>query len=181
MSHHHQQAPPACEDRRPVNSVYMSALNNRTKHLEPLKIPSYDREGTNSSSGSSDNRSKRHRVAPAYPNGSASLGSLKKNASDRSKRSDKSQEEDGAPLVGREEFTASTKQYLSMRSLKPAEDCGSFVFSDSGSQMSQRFNDTVSMRSLASIGMGSTDGRKMIIRRVPTSPNELMNIVNPPT
>ncbi|CAH1283761.1 unnamed protein product [Diabrotica balteata] len=29
--------------------------------------------------------------------------------------------------------------------------------------------------------MGSTDGKKMIVRRVPTSPVELFNIVNPPT
>lgn len=46
--------------------------------------------------------------------------------------------------------------------------------SDSGSQMG-------SMRSWASVGMGSTDGKKMIVRRVPTSPVELFNIVNPPT
>lgn len=46
--------------------------------------------------------------------------------------------------------------------------------SDSGSQVG-------SMRSWASVGMGSTDGKKMIVRRVPTSPVELFNIVNPPT
>lgn len=38
-----------------------------------------------------------------------------------------------------------------------------------------------SLRSWASVGMGSTDGKKMIVRRVPTSPVELFNIVNPPT
>lgn len=37
------------------------------------------------------------------------------------------------------------------------------------------------IRSLAAIGMGSTDGKKMIIRRVPTSPAELFNIINPTT
>lgn len=36
-------------------------------------------------------------------------------------------------------------------------------------------SDAASIRSLASIGMGSTDGRKLTIRRVPTSPNELLN------
>ncbi|KAJ1522239.1 hypothetical protein ONE63_002546 [Megalurothrips usitatus] len=36
-------------------------------------------------------------------------------------------------------------------------------------------SDAASVRSLASIGMGSTDGRKLTIRRVPTSPNELLN------
>lgn len=38
-----------------------------------------------------------------------------------------------------------------------------------------------SVRSLASIGMGCTDGRKMVIRRVPTSPTELFHLVRPPT
>ncbi|KAJ9601473.1 hypothetical protein L9F63_000390, partial [Diploptera punctata] len=48
-----------------------------------------------------------------------------------------------------------------------------FCFSEVASQMS--------VRSLASIGMGSTDGRKVTIRRVPTSPTELFNIVHSPT
>lgn len=42
-------------------------------------------------------------------------------------------------------------------------------------------SDAISIRSWASVGMGSTDGRKMIVRRVPTSTVELFNIVNPPT
>jgi hypothetical protein len=49
----------------------------------------------------------------------------------------------------------------------------SICLSDSASQ--------VSARSLPSIGMGSTDGRKVTIRRVPTSPTELFNIVSAPT
>ena len=49
----------------------------------------------------------------------------------------------------------------------------SLCFSDAASH--------VSVRSLASVGMGSTDGRKVTIRRVPTSPIELFNIVNSPT
>lgn len=51
--------------------------------------------------------------------------------------------------------------------------------SDAGSHVSAR--DNASVRSWASVGMGSTDGKKMIIRRVPTTPVELFNIVNPPT
>lgn len=50
--------------------------------------------------------------------------------------------------------------------------------SDAGSHVSR---DNASLRSWASVGMGSTDGKKMIIRRVPTTPVELFNIVNPPT
>lgn len=42
-------------------------------------------------------------------------------------------------------------------------------------------SDAASIRSWASVGLGSTDGKKMIIRRVPTSPEELFQIVNPPT
>lgn len=49
----------------------------------------------------------------------------------------------------------------------------SFCFSEAASH--------ISLRSLASIGMGSTDGRKVTIRRVPTSPTELFNIVQSPT
>lgn len=53
---------------------------------------------------------------------------------------------------------------------------------DSGYGMSGKpFSDAGSVRSWASVGMGSTDGKKMIVRRVPTSPVELFNIVNPPT
>lgn len=49
------------------------------------------------------------------------------------------------------------------------------------SNSSKPFPDAVSLRSLASIGMGSTDGKRMVIRKVPTSPVELLNIVNPPS
>lgn len=55
---------------------------------------------------------------------------------------------------------------------------GSYIFSDNGS--GKVFSDVASMRSLASIGMGSTDGKKMVIRRVPTSPTELLSIINQP-
>lgn len=54
-------------------------------------------------------------------------------------------------------------------------------FSDTSSQISRHISDVASIRSIASIGMGSTDGKKMIIRKVPHSPSELFNIINPPT
>ncbi|KAK9881776.1 hypothetical protein WA026_017294 [Henosepilachna vigintioctopunctata] len=47
--------------------------------------------------------------------------------------------------------------------------------------ISKAFSDMGTIRSWASVGLGSTDGKKMIIRRVPTSPEELFTIVNPPT
>ncbi|XP_065203547.1 sodium- and chloride-dependent GABA transporter ine-like [Planococcus citri] len=39
-------------------------------------------------------------------------------------------------------------------------------------------SDVVSVRSLVSIGMGSTDGKKLVIRRVPTSPSDLLNFAH---
>lgn len=51
--------------------------------------------------------------------------------------------------------------------------------SDSGTN--QYGGGAQSVRSLASIGMGCTDGRKLVIRRVPTSPTELFHLVRPPT
>lgn len=56
---------------------------------------------------------------------------------------------------------------------------GSYVFNESGS--TKILSDASSIRSLVSIGMGSTDGRKMVIRKVPNSPTELLNYINPPT
>lgn len=61
---------------------------------------------------------------------------------------------------------------------KPFPRTGSYIFSDCGS--GKMFSDAASMRSIASIGMGSTDGKKMVIRRVPTSPTELLTIINQP-
>ncbi|CAK9826613.1 Sodium- and chloride-dependent GABA transporter ine [Anthophora retusa] len=63
----------------------------------------------------------------------------------------------------------------------PAASWASIVFSEGNGQTHVRpFPDSVSIRSLASIGMGSSDGRKLTIRRVPTSPSELLNLVHPP-
>ncbi|XP_029162586.1 sodium- and chloride-dependent GABA transporter ine isoform X2 [Nylanderia fulva] len=56
-----------------------------------------------------------------------------------------------------------------------------YAESNGSNQLVNRsFPDTVSIKSLASIGLGSSDGRKLTIRRVPTSPSELLNVVHPP-
>ncbi|KAL9926788.1 solute carrier family 6 member inebriated isoform 1-T6 [Glossina fuscipes fuscipes] len=47
--------------------------------------------------------------------------------------------------------------------------------------VNQIFSDVTSVRSLASIGIGSTDGRRLVIRRVPQTPNELLNFATPPS
>lgn len=63
----------------------------------------------------------------------------------------------------------------------PAASWASIVFSDGNGQTHVRpLPDSVSIRSLASIGMGSSNGRKLTIRRVLTSPSELLNMVHPP-
>ncbi|XP_045785158.1 sodium- and chloride-dependent GABA transporter ine-like [Maniola jurtina] len=65
----------------------------------------------------------------------------------------------------------------SARSLRPYDQVTAYPDgSDSGTNPY-----APSVRSLASIGMGCTDGRKMVIRRVPTSPTELFHLVRPPT
>ncbi|KAK0088299.1 hypothetical protein PV326_004892, partial [Microctonus aethiopoides] len=100
------------------------------------------------------------------------------------------------------ELYSGRHKYPSMRSLKsnitedhhhhnqhhnhhpPASSWASIVFTDmTNNHLPSRgpFPDSVSIRSLASIGMGSSDGRKLTIRRVPTSPSELLNMVHPPT
>lgn len=98
---------------------------------------------------------------------------------------------------GMELYGARHHRFPSMRSLKsnatddpqhvhgqhhqqpPAASWASIVFD--GGHYGRPFPDSVSIRSLASIGMGSSDGRKLTIRRVPTSPSELLNMVHPPT
>ncbi|XP_025073170.1 sodium- and chloride-dependent GABA transporter ine-like [Pogonomyrmex barbatus] len=56
----------------------------------------------------------------------------------------------------------------------------SIPYAGTNENQSRSYPDTVSIRSLASIGLGSSDGRKLTIRRVPTSPSELFNVVHPP-
>ncbi|XP_067624401.1 sodium- and chloride-dependent GABA transporter ine isoform X2 [Eurosta solidaginis] len=55
----------------------------------------------------------------------------------------------------------------------------SFIYRDYVAN--QIYSDVTSVRSLASIGIGSTDGRRLVIRRVPHTPHELFNIMHPPT
>lgn len=64
---------------------------------------------------------------------------------------------------------------------QPPSAWTSILYADSANEVQARtFPDTISIRSLASIGLGSSDGRKLTIRRVPTSPSELFNVIHPP-
>lgn len=56
----------------------------------------------------------------------------------------------------------------------------SVLYGEANGSQARSFPDTVSIKSLASIGLGSSDGRKLTIRRVPTSPSELLNVIHPP-
>lgn len=76
---------------------------------------------------------------------------------------------------------------MAIGSANHSSTCGSGVMNAS-SHHQQRdasplrsWSDAVSVRSLASIGMGSTDGRKLTIAKVPTSPAELLNLASPQT
>lgn len=53
--------------------------------------------------------------------------------------------------------------------------------SETPTQISRLYSENSSIPSWTSVGLGCTDGKKLIIRKVPTSPIELMNIVNPPS
>lgn len=66
----------------------------------------------------------------------------------------------------------------SARCLRPYDQV---AYNPEGSDCGTNHYGAPSVRSLASIGMGCTDGRKMVIRRVPTSPTELFHLVRPPT
>lgn len=97
----------------------------------------------------------------------------------------------GSPVVGRHQ--GSFKIYKQPPALEyklsgfqdntppNSEACMGNTGSDSGSQISKLYSDAISTRSWTSVGLGSTDGKKMIVRRVPANPVELFNIVNPPT
>ncbi|KAL0842076.1 hypothetical protein ABMA28_014270 [Loxostege sticticalis] len=66
----------------------------------------------------------------------------------------------------------------SARCLRPYDQVNIYP---EGSDSGTNHYGAQSVRSLASIGMGCTDGRKMVIKRVPTSPTELFHLVRPPT
>lgn len=81
--------------------------------------------------------------------------------------------------TGDPSLTFSSPNVLMSPQLAHLVRSGSYVFSDSGS--TRLFSDASSVRSLASIGMGSTDGKKLVIRKVPNSPSELLSYIRPST
>lgn len=194
-----------------ISPLHRSAINNRTKALDGLKSPSLKNGDSGDDSRQLINiYNRKLQLSPRGDAPAVRMADTDSDGNTTPTSNGKPFIRDNLPYdadklkIGDEEgitliFNTNrsklglelnpAKQYPSLRSLKQqhqAEELpgltrtGSAVFSDSGSQYS-KFPDALSMRSLASIGMGSTDGRRMVIRRVPTSPNELLNLVNPPT
>jgi hypothetical protein len=81
--------------------------------------------------------------------------------------------------TGDPSLTFSSPNVLMAPQLAHLVRSGSYIFTDTGN--GKLFSDASSVRSLASIGMGSTDGRRMVIRKVPNSPSELLSYISPPT
>lgn len=77
----------------------------------------------------------------------------------------------------RENSARSLKNYYLINEINQTK----LTSGDLGSYNTKYYSDAISIKSWASVGMGSTDGKKMIVRRIPTSTVELFNIVNPPT
>lgn len=80
----------------------------------------------------------------------------------------------GHSVINHEQGTAISSPIVAQHLIARS---GSYVFSDTGP--GKVYSDATSIRSLASIGMGSTDGRKMVIRRVPNTPDELLGVLSP--
>ncbi|XP_017486094.1 PREDICTED: sodium- and chloride-dependent GABA transporter ine [Rhagoletis zephyria] len=91
-----------------------------------------------------------------------------------------SQDPLGDALAQYEQQQQQQQHYLRpSHSGKDLSASSSFIYRDHVAN--QIYSDVTSVRSLASIGIGSTDGRRLVIRRVPHTPHELFNMVHPPT
>lgn len=178
-----------------INSIQFNALNGKQNHCTD-KFKHDDRHSLESSFNGPH--------VPARVNGLRSRISLEQNcdysekspifridSSDKVPRISKSGNElpnltmsnitnPNSPLQLRHH---NSLRYMRERNLEitPPNSYAGPPMSDTASQISKMYSDTNSLRSWASVGLGSTDGKKMIVRRVPTSPVELFNIVNPPT
>lgn len=180
---------------RSINEIHFNAINSNLKHK-------------NSNVGNHEeqkkllptNSSRKFIIVPAH-NGTAKKSSSPPSTSHDSGPSSSNASNTTSPLQSPIPLYMKPKHTNSMRSVRSAQipihdqgmalsspiyspppsiaRSGSYIFSDCGS--TRIFSDAVSVRSLASIGMGSTDGRKMVIRRVPNSPTELLSIISPPT
>lgn len=178
---------------RSINEIHFNAINSNLKHK-------------NSNAGNHEeqkkllqtNNSRKFIIVPAH-NGTTKKSSPPSHDSGPSSSSNASHTT--SPIQSPIPIYMKPKHTNSMRSVRSAQipihdqgmalsspiyspppsiaRSGSYIFSDCGS--TRIFSDAVSVRSLASIGMGSTDGRKMVIRRVPNSPTELLSIISPPT
>lgn len=174
---------------RSINEIHFNAINSNLKHKNS-NVGNYEEQKKLLPSNS-----RKFIIVPAQN------GTAKKSPPHDSGPSSSSASHTTSPIQSPLPIYIKPKHTNSMRSVRSAQipihdqgmalsspiyspppsivRSGSYIFSDCGS--TRIFSDAVSVRSLASIGMGSTDGRKMVIRRVPNSPTELLSIISPPT
>ncbi|XP_060527837.1 sodium- and chloride-dependent GABA transporter ine-like [Cylas formicarius] len=157
-----------------------------TDEDEPLEMKQISPQDDSRTSKPSEYVSRNPAVRPTDLGASSPLGSVRKLVRSRQDLVPLSLASNGGTLAS-SLSSPNFKREHSMRSLKNYHHLMSDIQGghpssfDSGYSQSKPLSDVGSVRSWASVGMGSTDGKKMIVRRVPTSPVELFNIVNPPT
>lgn len=190
MQHQHQQDPDSDSPSEGKERARLLSVGSRKIILAPASTSSIasTTNGIKRSSSGNSSTDSVHDTKPRIPQ--SRLAALE---SEPRLYRDGLTHGNGGRITRGIELHGSRHRYPSMRSLKstaaddhhnhhhPASSWASIIFSDAASQSGRPFPDSVSIRSLASIGMGSSDGRKLTIRRVPTSPSELLNMVHPPT
>ncbi|XP_050085310.1 sodium- and chloride-dependent GABA transporter ine isoform X1 [Anopheles aquasalis] len=201
-----QSVNPIPTTRRPINDLHFSAINSNYRQQNKLNGNS-NASNTSSGSGAEETKAllpatgpsgRRFVIVPCQP-GSAigDPGGSSSGATSSAGKLEPGESPITVPTAPVGSY-AKPKYFNSLRSVRSANDpqglgtaqqqqhhaaiarSGSYVFSEIGGSP-RLFSDATSIRSLASIGMGSTDGRRMVIRRVPNSPNELLTMINPPT
>lgn len=183
---------------RSINEIHFNAINSNLKH-KISNVGNHEEQKKLLPS----NSSRKFIIVPAHNgnNGTQKKSSPPSMSNDSGPSSSSNASHTTSPIQSPLPIYIKPKHSNSMRSVRSAQipihdqgmalsspiyspppsiaRSGSYIFSDCGS--TRIFSDAVSVRSLASIGMGSTDGRKMVIRRVPNSPTELLSIISPPT
>lgn len=189
-SHSYQKRPETESDWSLEEKDRLLDSTNRKFVITPTEIDNDGLKKTASRNGNSDNIQNRTR----WPQ----LRLIDQIESKSSSSNDNGYYSPGR-LTRNDQHAIRNCQYPSVRSLKsnvimdedqqhhrhcyhhsPTTTWASMLFAESNGGQSRSFPDSISIKSLASIGLGSSDGRKIMIRRVPTSPSELLNMVHPP-
>ncbi|XP_049537676.1 sodium- and chloride-dependent GABA transporter ine isoform X1 [Anopheles darlingi] len=201
-----QSVTPIPTTRRPINDLHFTAINSN--YRQQNKLSGNSNASASSGSGAEETKAllpatgpsgRRFVIVPCQPGSAIGDPGGPSTVAGSGGKVEPGEGSTPSPItvptapVG---SYAKPKYFNSLRSVRSANDpqglgivqqhhaaiarSGSYVFSEIGGSP-RLFSDATSIRSLASIGMGSTDGRRMVIRRVPNSPNELLTMINPPT